>query len=247
MLVVRRMPAAPAEQGARRVEVQAGHGQRRQAAHQRVALGGADAEQDDDGIGRQPAGGEGEGVGRGGIRRVQVVHHHGDRSALGVAAEQAQHGRADGEPVTRIVGRGRSGQRQRRGERLRLDRRDPVQFAERGTDELQQGRERDLGLGLQPGRAQYPHRGEVPDAVVEQRRLPHAGLAGEREHAAGAQAGRGHQPIDRLQLGLPTHQHPPSLGTAPELGHGDFRAGRGRSVFEGPRSSRPRTRSHAIP
>ncbi len=45
------------------------------------------------------------------------------------------------------------------------------------------------------------------DGVLEQRGLSDAGLAGEREHAARSQAGRGHEPIDRLLLGLPTHQH----------------------------------------
>ena len=104
-----------------------------------------------------------------------------------------------------------AGQRERGGQRVRLDRRDAVEGAERRPKQLQQHPERDLALGLEPGRAQDAHLVEAGDGVVEQRGLADAGLADEREHAARSQASRGHEPIDRLLLGLPTHQHAPSL------------------------------------
>ena len=189
------------------------HGQRGQPGDDVVALGAAHAEQDDDRVGREPPRGEDERVRRRRVGQVQVVDHDGDRAVLGVPADQAQHRRADREPVARL---GRAleprGERERGGQRIRLHRRDPVERAERRAQQLQQRPERDLPLRLEAGRTQHPHLVESVDGVVEQRGLSDPGLAGESEHAARSQAGRGHEPVDRLLLGLPTHQHAPSLG-----------------------------------
>ena len=114
---------------------------------------------------------------------------------------------------SRAADRRRAGQGERGSQSIRLDRRDAVENAERRPEQLQQHPERDLALGLQPGRAQHPHLGERRHGIVEQRGLADARLADEREHAARAQARGRHQPVDRLLLGLPTHQHAPSLGS----------------------------------
>ena len=117
-----------------------------------AALGAADAEQHDDGVGREPACGEHQSVRGRGVREVQVVHHDRDRALLGVPADQAQHRGTDREPVPRIGCRGRAGQRERRGEGIGLDRRDAVERAERRAQQLQQHR-RTGSRARTPGRS----------------------------------------------------------------------------------------------
>ena len=186
-------------------------GERRQPGDDRLALGTAHTEEDDDGVGREPSRGEREG-GRGrGVGEVEVVHHDGDRAVLGVAAEKAQHRGADREAI-RAVGRSRGArERQRGGERICLDRRDAVERAERRPKKLQEHSEGDFTLGLEARGSEDPHLVEAGCGVVEKRGLPDARLPGECENAARTQASRGHEPIDRLLLGLAAHQHGPSL------------------------------------
>ena len=74
---------------------------------------------------------------------------------------------------------------------------DPVQ---RGPQQRVQAGERDLGLRLDPARPQHGHLARVLDGVLEQRRLPDAGLARDHEHLARAEPGGREQLLDASQL-----------------------------------------------
>ena len=73
--------------------------------------------------------------------------------------------------------------------------------------ELEQPRELDLGLRLDPGRRDHRHRlGEV-DGVPQQRRLADARLAADHKRAALTATGVGEQALDPLALGTPPDEH----------------------------------------
>ncbi len=203
---------------ARRLEIQPADRERGQSRHHVVALGGAHAEECDHRVGRQPPRCEDQGARRRRVGQMQVVDHHCDGAVLGVPADQAQNGCADREPIARIGRVSSPGKRQSRRQCIRLHRRNPVECAERGAHELQQRPERDLALRLESGRTQHPHLRESPHRVVEQRGLPDPGLADHSEHAARSQARGGHEPIDRLLFGQPTHQHSSSVGARQQAG-----------------------------
>ena len=113
----------------------------------------ADGQQDDDGVGGEPTGGEAQRLRRRRVQQVGVVDEHGDRPVLGRPAQQAEHGRADREPLA--AGPGRQGEG--RAERLGLRRGDRVQVVQDRAQELQQAAERHLLLGVDPGGAQHAH------------------------------------------------------------------------------------------
>ena len=82
-----------------------------------------------------------------------VVDEHGDRPVLGDPAQQAEHGRADREPLA--AGPGCQGERG--AERLGLRGGDRVQVLQDRAQELEQAAERHLLLGVDPGGAQHAH------------------------------------------------------------------------------------------
>ncbi len=203
------------DQRPRLVQVEACYAHRGEPRHQAVTVGASDAEKRHDRIGRQPACGEQDGVGGRSVREMEVVHDHGDRAVFRISADQAQQGGADGEAVaTGPHGPGAVGrQRECTRQRIRVDRRDLTEQAERRAHELQQRRERQFALGLRTGGPQQLRIGERGDGGVEQCGLARTRFACDDQDAAHSQAGRGRQAVDRLLLGLPTHQHAPSLRT----------------------------------
>ena len=102
------------------------------------------------GIGQQPPGREQHRRAGGPVEQMGVVDQQHDRRLVRVGGEQAQRGRADREPVLR----GRRPERQRTGERRGLRRRDAVERAERGAQQLGEPGERDRRLGLDAARPQ---------------------------------------------------------------------------------------------
>ena len=164
--------------------------QRRQSGDEGIPLGAAGAEQHDDRVGREPARGEHQRVDGGTVGDVEVVDHDGDRAVLGVAAEQAQHGGADREPVAASRRRAAApGSASAADSASACTAGIPSSAAERRTHQLQEHAERDLALRLETGRAQDPHLGEPRHGVLEQRGLADPRLADESEHAARPQAG----------------------------------------------------------
>ena len=85
--------------------------------------------------------------------------------------------------------------------------------AERRAQQLEQGRERDLRLGLDAPRPQQLHPGGVPGGVIEQRGLADPRLADQRQHRAVARP-RALQGCSHLApLTLATNQHAADSGT----------------------------------
>jgi hypothetical protein len=91
----------------------------------------------------------------------------------------------------------------------------PVDPVQDGSQELVQGGEVELRLGLDRPRPQDPQVGGLLDRVLEQRRLPGTSLAAEDEHPAPRRPRAVDERRDDRALGVPTVKHPPSLEGRP--------------------------------
>ena len=151
----------------------------RAVEQRRLAL--AHGEHDRDRIGDQPARGEQQRLGAGAVEPVRVVDEHErpapssaqPTSRLSVAAPTAKRSWAVAGPSASAP-----------ASALACGARDPVERGQRRAQQLGEPGERNLGLRLDPARAQHPHPVGLRRRVLEQRRLADAGLADEREHAA---------------------------------------------------------------
>ena len=195
------------EERRRLVAGQAAEPQRRQIGaveQRRVAF--AHRDQDRDRIGHQPAEREQQRLGARAVEPVGVVDEHRDRAVLGVGGEQAERGRADREP---LLGRAWP-QRQRALERDRLRLRDLVEHHQRRAQQLEQRRERDLGLGLDPARAQHPHPAGRSAAWSSSTVLPIPGSPTSASVALAPDARARQHALDLLSLAVTTEQHRPN-------------------------------------
>ena len=150
---------------------------------------------------------------------MRVVDEDDDGAALGEGGQQAQRRGADREPLAGHAGR----QRERARERGRLRLRKLVDEDQRGPQQLEQRRERDLRLGLDAAGAQHLHPTRALGHILEQRRLADAGLADERERRTRTVARLRERALDGLALAVAPHQHAASL--APTRGAPVARAG----------------------
>ena len=183
----RRRPARARPAVSRLLAAEAADPERRQIGaveQRRLAL--ANRDQDRDRVGDQPPDGEQQRLGARAVEPVGVVDQHRDRPLLGVGGEQAERRRADREA---LLGAGRP-ERERALERDRLRLRDPVEHPERRAQQLEQRRERDLRLGLDPAGAQQLHPARSARGVLEQRGLADPRLADERQRRARRPAAR---------------------------------------------------------
>jgi hypothetical protein len=145
------------------------------------------------------------------IQPLGVVDHAQQRASLAGVREDAQRGQPDEEPV-----RGRAiGEAEHDLERPPLRSRDPVQTIQERCAELVEAREAELHLRLDAGR---PDDGEVRrrlNQVLQQRRLPDAGLAAQHQSAALAPPDVPDQPVQRAALAGATEKvsAPPRAGT----------------------------------
>jgi SAM-dependent methyltransferase len=162
---------------------------------------------DGDGIRDEPADCEEQRVSARAVQPVRVVDEHGEGSLLGVRRQQAQRGCSDGEPVLR----GGRAERQRPLERRGLRAGDPLQCTQSRPQELQQSREWDSRLRLDPARTEdaHPRVAGVFSGNLEQRRLADPDFAREDENAALIQASVGEQRVERLPLPVAAEQHRP--------------------------------------
>ena len=110
----------------------------------RLAL--ADAQDRGEGLGEEPAEREEQRLGARTVEGMSVVDEHERRRRLGLRREQAERRGADREPLAH---RART-ERERAFERRCLRRRNPVEQPERGAEELEQPRERDVRLRVDP-------------------------------------------------------------------------------------------------
>jgi hypothetical protein len=152
--------------------------------------------------GHQPAGDEGQRLGRGAVQPLGVVDDAHQRALVGHPGEQAQHG----EPDEQAVRRRPVAQAEGGGQRVALRRRQRCEpILERGAELLQAG-ERDLGLGLHARGARDVAVRRGLDQVLQQRGLADARLAAQDEHLAASRAHGFQQPVQRLALAAPSTQ-----------------------------------------
>ena len=168
--------------------------------HRRPVGAHARRAQQHDALGAEPARDEDQRLARRVVQPVDVVGDHEVGLLLGGGGQQRQHPGRDGEAVER----GRRLQRQRAAQRRGLDLRDlPAQVQQR-RQQLQQARERDVGLGLVAARAQDPEvaldRGV--QRTAQQRGLADPGLAVEEQRGALALLGAVQQLFDVRGLAL---------------------------------------------
>jgi hypothetical protein len=116
-----------------------------------VIVGG---DQQHDPFGLEPSGSEGKRVGRRLVQPLRIVHQADQWPLLGHLREQAQRAHTNQEPVGAFGGGEPEGSLQ--GGRLGAWK--PLDMAEHRPDELMQGGERQLRLGLDAGPPQHLHR-----------------------------------------------------------------------------------------
>ncbi|MCV2488378.1 hypothetical protein OF117_03305 [Geodermatophilus sp. YIM 151500] len=215
--------------GAADVLDQGGHGPARQAAEldppdlrdvQPVGCAAADGEQDGDPLRRQPSRGEDQGVRGRRIGPLGVVHEADQASVAGRLAQQRQHSGGDEEPVA-PSGVGEPNRGARRGRLRGRERGDQV---EHRPQQLVEGGEGQLRLGLDAGRAEHPQVGCGPRRAVQQRGLADAGVPHEDDRRARVRAHGPHHVVQEGALGLAAMQHgarvsaTPGADTGPQSG-----------------------------
>jgi hypothetical protein len=192
--------------------VQPGEVQRLEAGRrERMEVVIAGGDQQHDPLGLEPSGGEGERVGRRLVEPLGIVDQADQRPLLGHLREQAQRAHTDQEPVGAFGG----GEPEGALEGGRLGTWKPLDMVEHGPDELIQGREGQLRLGLDTGPPQHPHAPVGPvGGVGQQRRLAHTDLAPDHQGAAAQLARVGEQAVDRSALGMAAVKHGPMVASA---------------------------------
>ena len=159
----------------------------------------------------EAAPGVGEALGRGAVEPVRVVDHDQQRPRGGGRADQPEEAGEGRQPL--VDDALAYTQRERRRDRRRLRLREPGEPGEQRARQLAERGERQLGLGLDSGRADHRHPGAAPARLEQERRLADPGLAPHEQGATSAPAGVVEQRLDALQLGFPTDQHGgPTLG-----------------------------------
>ncbi len=142
------------------------------------------------------------------VQPVGVVDQQQQRPGVGVGRQQAERGRADREA---FLGRARAqGERPLERDRLRL--RYLFEPGQGGPDQLEQRRERNLGLGLDPARPQDPQAFGPLGRVVEQGGLADARLPDQGHNRAGPRPRRLHCAVDLPAFPVTPHQHEAILG-----------------------------------
>ena len=150
----------------------------------------------------QPPRSKGEGLRGRAIEPVRVVHGHQHRRFGGRLDEQRQRPGTDREHVRLAFL-----QRERRGERPRLHRRDSRQQVEHGAEERVQAGEGDLRLRLDSDRAEDAHVGGERTSLLEQGGLAQPGIADHDQYAAAPASRFVEQRCDAPQLSLAPDEH----------------------------------------
>ncbi len=163
----------------------------------------AGGEDQRDRLGQQAARDERERLQRRAVEPLRVVDTHNQRPLARHLGEQAEDRQPDQEAILGRTGR----QPERDFERIALRRGQVLAAVEQRRAQLVQPRERELHLGVDPGRPRDPERVRALDGVVEQRRLPDARVAAHHENAAAPVTKAGEEAIDRLTLVPASAQH----------------------------------------
>ncbi len=159
--LVGREPAQLAQQAAGLLGGQPGQRQLRQVGEvQVVVFVVAHGQQDGDGFGAHPAGGEQQGGGRCRVQPVRVVHDQQQRRERADADQQAVHGRGHDE-----FGGGGVGQGQCAAQCGGLGLGQVVEVSQHRGEQLVQAAEGEFHLGLDSGAGQHTHAGGVTGRV----------------------------------------------------------------------------------
>jgi hypothetical protein len=161
-----------------RCAVQPGEWQLRQLGER--PRSGAGRDQQRHRFGREPPPGERQRVERGPVRPVGVVHQAQQRGVTRGVGQQREHGERHEEPV----GCGRAGPAEHHVQRVGLGRRELVDPVQQRQQQPVHGREAEVGLRFDAGRAQHPQAARPPGRVLEQRALADARLATQHQHPA---------------------------------------------------------------
>ena len=157
----------------------------------------ADGEHDRHPLREQPARHESEHLAGGVVEPLEVVHETQQRLRLRHLRQETERRQAHEEPVASSAGR----EPERHPERVLLRLRERFEAIEQRHAELMQTRERQFHLRLDAGDLDDPEPGGLAGDETQQRRLAHARLATDDEHAAAAPARALEQPLQRLALG----------------------------------------------
>ncbi len=179
-------------------------GQRRRAQRRKIGVASrARRDQERHRVCGDPPGRERDRLGRGGIEPVGVVDQCQHGLLPGGGAEQVERADQHGQPVDRL----RRPDRERASERLGLPPGQVGREVGERREQVDQADERHRRLGLDAAGAHDPHVSAVRRRMLEQRRLPDAGLSRDDERAAVARARVVEQAVDTQALLPPAHQH----------------------------------------
>jgi hypothetical protein len=153
-------------------------------------------------FGQQPAGDERQRLGGCHVEPLRVVDEAQERPFLGDLRQQAEDRETDEEPVGRVS----LAQPERRRQRGALRPGQVLEPIEHRCAELMQPRERQLHLGLHPGRSRQPAIGGPLGQIAQQRGLPDPRLAPQHEAPALARAHHPEQLVELRALLLPPPQ-----------------------------------------
>ena len=202
-----RAAGAEADQGLCRVRVQAAELELAQPAGLEAPVAAlARAEQHHDALGVESPGDEQQRVGRRRVEPLRVVDQAQDRAALRQLGDERQAGGRDQEAVAGAVG-----EPERALQRAGLRGRQALEQVQRGTQQLVQPRERQLGLRLDSARREHVHVGRAIAHVLEQGGLADSRLSPQHERAAARRPRGIEQCADEGALRVPSVQHEPIL------------------------------------
>jgi hypothetical protein len=161
-------------------------------------------EQHHDPLGVEAPRDEPQGVRGGLVEPVRVVDEAQHRPSLRELGQQREAAGEDEEPLLP----GACDQAERGLQRARLRRRQRIEMAEGGPDQLVEGGEGQLRLRLDAAGCEHVHVGRAVARVREQRGLADPGLAAQDEDAAPRRARRVEQRTDGIPLRVATVEHP---------------------------------------
>ena len=139
------------------------------------------------------------------VEPLGIVDEAQQGPLLGDVAQQPEHAESDPEAIVRGLARQGEGG----AKRCRLRLRQPIDPVQQWPQQLVQAGERELGLGLDPGRAQHGHAMRALGHVREQGGLPDACLAPEHERRASSITRIRQQTVEYLGLDLAADEHAP--------------------------------------
>ena len=134
---------------------------------------------------------------------MRVIDHHQHRPSLARGGQQIERRRPDRKALMVPA----PAETERAAQRLRLRRRKLTDHVKQWTADVEQSRELELGLRLDPDRPHHRHPLGAPNRIVQQRRLADPGLADRHHHIGRARARSLEQQVDARALAVTADEH----------------------------------------